>query len=543
MDLVLMLVMTLAGLGILLYGMSLFSRALESALGYRLNNKFMQMAQNPFKGYFFSALLTFCTQKSTLVSGMIMNYVSIGTVSLRQSLPMVLGLSFGNTISIILMIFQGLNITTFLTLLCFVGAIMNLFFKTEKCQMLARAFMGFGMLFLGLEIIGTYAGQIFEIPEIFNFIASINYPIVIVLLAFVFSFLTTSNFASLTLLAVLVMAGPVSIDSAVLGMLAVAIGTALADYVYTVSGQSADGKRVALYHLIAHIFGFVVMFPLYFTGVYTMLCDAIGGNIILTLIIVHMVQMTLPIILMPFGGVVEKLLKVLVREKKGKKDPYAEFILPDSAVSTFGVGYIAVLQSTKRILEMGTELQNDILEKIANKKEMRGINGRLQGLEKVIRITNNAVLRMTPKVSTEDLQKTNVLVNILSDMHYLMERSKRLTKLGSEIAKKPRLVTQRQIESLLRVGAELESLTKLDCQLIEGLINGQDIDNASLKNVLDFNKKLYALCQKLRKEVYVDYRKNGHLPESNIYFNLITNFEDVNTDLGNIAIKLGILSG
>jgi len=44
-------------------------------------------------------------------------------------------------------------------------------------------------------------------------------------------------------------------------------------------------------------------------------------------------------------------------------------------------------------------LQNDILEKIANKKEMRGINGRLQGLEKVIRITNNAVLRMTPNRS------------------------------------------------------------------------------------------------------------------------------------------------
>ena len=95
MSVIYMLMLTFAGLGILLYGMSLFSSALESGLGYRLNNKFMQMAKKPITGYLFSALLTFGTQKTTLVNGMIMDYVNVGTISLRQSLPMVLGLCFG----------------------------------------------------------------------------------------------------------------------------------------------------------------------------------------------------------------------------------------------------------------------------------------------------------------------------------------------------------------------------------------------------------------------------------------------------------------
>ena len=118
MDIVSIIVLMLAGLGLLLYGMSMFSRALESCMGHSLGNRFMKVANSPIKSYFFSAIMTFATQKSTLVSGMIMNYVNYGTISLRQSLPFVLGLSFGNTISIILMIFQGLNLTRFLTLLC-----------------------------------------------------------------------------------------------------------------------------------------------------------------------------------------------------------------------------------------------------------------------------------------------------------------------------------------------------------------------------------------------------------------------------------------
>ena len=545
-DVVLWLILTFAGLGILLYGMSLFSNALEAVLGYRLNNKFMQVAKSPVKSYFFSAMLTFCTQKTTLVNGMIMDYVNVGTISLRQSLPMVLGLSFGNMLSAILMIFQDLNLTTYLTILCFVGAIVNLFVKTSKAQLIAKALVGFGMLFLGIELVGTYAGQIFQIDAVFNFISSINFPIVIMIVSFVFAIFTTSTFATITFIASLVGvagAGPVGIESAVMGMLAGGVGTAVADYIYTAPGQDTDAKRVALYHLFAHFFGFVIMAPFYFTGWYTDLFHAIGDNALLTLILVHMMQMFLPILLLPFGKIMEKMLVAIMPEKKKKKDPYADFVLSDSVISVFGVGYIALLQSTKRILTMNAELQMDILTKIENKKDMRGIKGRIQGLDKAIRITNNAALRMTPKASKENMQKANTLVNIFSDLHYLLDRSRKLSEMGNDIAKKPRAITQKQSNALLKVSNELNNLIKMDCDLIDKLINNQDIGNDGLKGIMSYNKKIGSLLHKLRKEVYSDYRKNGHLPESNTYFTILRNLEDFNASLDNITVKLGILSG
>lgn len=543
MDVVSIVVLMLAGLGLLLYGMSMFSRALESCMGHSLGNKFIKVSNSPIRSYFFSAIMTFATQKSTLVSGMIMNYVNYGTISLRQSLPFVLGLSFGNTLSIILLIFQGLNLTRFLTLLCFVGAVINLLFRQEKMHNIAKALMGFGMLFLGLDLVGQYATQLFETDTMFAFFQSINYPIVIMLLALVFSFLTTSNFASITILAVLVEAGIISIGSASLGVLTVAMGTALASYLYTVPGQGREAKMVAVGHILAHLFGFVIMVPLYFTGVYELLFGAINNNVFMTLIIVHMVQMTLPIILLPFCGVIEKLLRLIVPQKKNSSDPSQDFILPDTTLDTFSTGYIALLNSTKKLLIKNLQIQNNILDRMGQGKDMRGINGAIQGLNKAIRISNNAVLRMTSKVGEVEIQKSNVLFNIFNDVQYLADRSKKLSDIANDVAKKPRSITAEQVENLQNLLSQLDSLTNLVVAIIDDTISGKQIDSDALKIVLDSNKHIYSDLQKKRREVYTDYKNRGAYPESNAYFNALGMFENVNTSLENIAIKLGILSG
>ncbi len=543
MDTISIIVLMLAGLGLLLYGMSMFSRALESCMGHSLGNKFMKVANSPIRSYFFSAIMTFATQKSTLVSGMLMNYVNYGTISLRSSLPFVLGLSFGNTLSVILLVFQGLNLTRFLTLLCFVGAVINLIFRQEKMHNIAKALVGFGMLFLGLDLVGQYATQLFETDKVFGVLHAINFPIVIMLLAFAFSFVTTSNFASITILAALVEANIANAGTASLGVLTVALGTAIASYLYTVPGQGREAKMVAVGHILAHLFGFIIMVPLYFTGVYELLYTALGGNIFITLIIVHMVQMTLPILLLPFCKILEKLLRALVPAPKSNPDPSKEFILPDTTLDTFSTGYIALLNSAKKLLQKNLEIQDDILDRMGQGKDMRGMNGAIQGLNKAIKISNNAVLRMTSKVGGVEIQKSNILFNIFNDIQYLSERSKKLIDIANDVAKKPHKISAEQVGKLQNLLVKLDSLASLVLGIIEDLIEGKVIDGDALKIVLDNNKHIYSDIQNERKAVYLDYKNRGVFPESNVYFNALGIFENVNTALENIAIKLGILSG
>ena len=533
----------LAGLGILIYGMSLFSRALEASMGHSLNYRFMRVASHPYQSYFLSAILTCLTQKSILVSNMIMNYVNIGTFSLRSSIPFILGLSFGNAISILLLIFQGFNLAIVLSLCCFIGALINLLGRSEKSHNIAKAFVGFGMLFLGLQLVSTYEEELFAVESIFSLMEHLNYPVLIILFAFLFSLVTTSNFAGLTILASLVASGPISVEVACVGMLTVAIGSAVSNCFYATPGQTTEAKRVVAGHILVHFLGFVILSPLYYTGVYQWLYSGLNGNIVLTLIIVHIVQMTLPILLVPFGGVCAKFLRLVVRERKGDTDPSKEFMLPDTMIETFSTGYLGILNSTKKILTKGSDIQNTILVRIKDNKDMRGINGDIQGVSKAIKISNNAILRMTSRINSDDIQKANVLVNIFNDLSYLNERAKKLSAIGAEMVKKPRLLSKEEINKLCALNEHLATLTKLDIALIDDILNGKTIDSEGLKCVLEYNKEIYNMIQEHRREVYEEYRTSKQYPEGDAYFTALVNFETVNTSLENIAIKLGILSG
>ena len=541
MSVVSLVVLTLAGLGILLYGMSIFSRALETTLGSRFGKNFSSIATSPIRSYLVGGGLTFLTQKVTLVCGMIMGFVDVGTISQRQSIAFILGISFGSALSMILMMFQGFNLTLFLTLFCIIGAFCALFICTSRGQKVAEALIGFGMLFLGIELVGTYSTEIFQIESVYNFLSAIGHPLVVILIGFLISLLTTSTFASLTVLGALV--GPISIESAFLGMLAIAVGSGLSDYIYTVAGQSVEAKRVVTFHVLFRVFSFVIFFPLYFSPVITWLYDGLGENAILTLIIVHMVQMTIPsLILLPFSKPLSSLMDKIVRVKKSAEDNYSEFILPDNVVNVFSVGFPSLLKSTRRLLEINRDLNLQLLTRITEKKDIRGLSGKLKGFEKVIKITSNTTIRMSSKVGESELPKINNLLNILNDISYLADRSSKLYSIGTDIVKKNKVLGDQQSRSVTKIFDEMGAFYHQDIVLIESLLNGQNIDNKQLKSALECNKRVFSLCQKNKKSTFSEYRKTGHYPRgSDTYFALINILEDINADLANISVKLGII--
>lgn len=543
-----MVIFALVGLGVLLYGMTLFGKALEPALNYGLGRRFTKVAGNPVGSYFVSSAITFITQKVTLPCGMVMGFVDVGTISPKQSIAFVLGISFGSALSMILLMFNGLNLTLYLTLFCFIGAIILLFIKNPRAQHIAQGMMGFGLLFLGLELVGTYATQLFALPAVFDFLSMVSNPFVIILIGFLISLITTSTFASLTVLAALVGAtagaGPISIDVAYLGMLAVTIGAGLSDYIYTISGQSTQAKRVVTFHVLFRVFSFLICLPLFFTPVIDMLYVALGENAVMTLIIVHMVQMTIPsFLLLPFGKPLAKLMEKIVPDRKSKDDLVAEFVLPDNAVSVFGVGYPSLLKSVSRLLEINAEAQGLLFERFAG-REMRGSLGRLKSIEKAVKITSNSTIRLSSKAGENELPKLNVLINIMGDLHYLGERSLKLYSISGEIIKKSKSLSEEQLKALVGIFEEIKEQYQSDIALVDTLINGQDISNKQLRDKMTSNKALYARCQKLKHRTISEYRKTGKYPRgSDTYFELMLIMEDINTDLANIAIKLGILSG
>ena len=545
MEFIYVLILAITGLGVLLYGMSIFARAIETGVGSRLNYKFIKISYSPVRGCGFVAGLTFLLQKTTLVTSMLTNYTSLGSITLRQSLPMAIGISIGSALTLVIMIFQGLNLTIFLTICCFFGAMINLFVKSDRAKLLARALMGFGLIFLGIHLVGDYAGQIFQIPSVYNFLSSIGHPIVIMIFALLTGLATTSTFCAITLLATLVGVsgvGPIDISCACIGMLAVPIGTSTADYIYTTSGQDINTKRIALFRILTCIFAFVVMAPLYFIGIYQSIFTALGDNTILTLILVYTIQMVFTAILIPFSPLLEKLMVKILPDKKKKVEGYLDFVIPESHIASFSTGYVSILNSIKSLFELNQKVFNMAMQKIINKTESRGIQGQVQGIEKAIKITMNTVLRVSMHTSSDNLQKTQMLNYVLNDCRYIVKKAKELSDDASEYIEKPKILTQNEINNLIDIQQKVLSLSGMVKELAVSLMNSQPLLNENLKEIFELNQSISTQCKKLRKDVYASYKTKGGYPESNMYFLILQNLEDTNTVWNDIAIKFGILA-
>ncbi len=543
---ILPVILAFAGLGILLYGMHLFGQALEPVMSSRLGQRFSRLAGRKCSSYFFSGGLTFLTQKGTLNCRMLLSLVDMGTLSQRQALPYVLGVSLGSGVSMVLMMFEGINLTIYLSLLCFVGAFINLFFKSDFANNLAKALIGFGMLFLGVHLVGAGAKYFFADPVVYDHITQIATPLTIIILGFLLGLITTSCFASLTVLAALSvgLGGPVAIDVVFLGMMSVGVGTALADLFYTIPGHSIESKRVMFFHLFSRIVVAVLFCLLYFTPVINWGYGVLGENVVLLLCFGYMFCLAFAgALFLPFTTFFSWLATKTIRSRSSEDSSVSEFLLTENMVEVFAVGYPAIVRSIERLLEMECATQDKLIMRLEFQKEISGCLGDVKKLEKALKITENMLMRLSRTASQGDLSRINVLHNVLSDISYLNKRSLKLYEMGTDVLKKNKIITEDGGKTLSYIYSEIKNEYTMCVELLKAVEAGAVINNAKLKTILVANKQIFALCQKLKTDYLHYFRQNANYPlENNVQFSAMLLLDDANTSLVNIAVKLGILS-
>ena len=540
---ILTLILALTGMGILLYGMHLFSLALEPMMSSNVGRRFGQLANNPFGGYLFSGGLTFFSQKGTLNCRMLMGLVDVGAITQRQALPYVLGSSLGAGLCMVLMMFQGINVTVYLTLFCLFGAIVNMCLKGEISQIVAKAFVGFGMLFLGVHLVGAGAKEIFSEKIVFDFLSANVTPFLIIILGFLLGLITTSSFASVTILASLSMVGgPVSFELACLGMIAVGAGTALADFIYTTTGHSLASKRVMTFFVATRFIGAIIFSLLYFSGFFTWLFNFCGQNSVFGLSLIYLLELVvISAIFVPvapyFSNIFNKIMPF-----KARKSDIGEFALVDLDVDVYAVGFPAVLKSTNKLMNMISSTQGKMLDRIENKQE-DGSLGEIKKIDKALRVTENIVLRLSRTVNHNDLSRLNILRNVLSDVEYLNQRTLKLYDLGTDIIRTNKVITEDELKNIRVLFEELNKQYVMVANMLETLMNNERVRNSQLKLMMIANKQLFAMCQKMKTEYLNNFRNNGSFPVGNDEnFTMLLIVEDINTALTNISVKLGILS-
>ena len=252
----------IGGLALFLYGMNSMSDALQKAAGDKMKKVLGFLTKNPIMGALAGMLVTAVLQSSSATTVMVIGFVSAGLMSLPQAISVIFGANIGTTMTAQLMAFK---ISNYIYPIIFVGFMLCFLGKKEKIKNIGMVIFSFGLLFEGIEIMGSVMKPLANSAVFINLMGKVSdIPILGVVLGMVMTLVVQSSSATIAVLQNFAsQAGPDGVHS-VIG-LAGAIPILLGDNIGTTItallasiGQSKNAKRTAIAHSIFNISGSVV---------------------------------------------------------------------------------------------------------------------------------------------------------------------------------------------------------------------------------------------------------------------------------------------
>lgn len=251
------------GLALFLYGMNSMSDALQKAAGEKMKKVLGFLTKNPIMGALAGALVTAVLQSSSATTVMVIGFVSAGLMSLPQAISVIFGANIGTTMTAQLMAFK---ISDYIYPIIFVGFMLFFVCKKEKIINIGMVIFSFGLLFEGIEIMGSVMKPLARSPIFLDLMGKVSdIPILGVLLGMIMTLVVQSSSATIAVLQNFA-TQPIAADStvSVIGLagaipilLGDNIGTTITALIASI-GQSKNAKRTAVAHSVFNITGTIL---------------------------------------------------------------------------------------------------------------------------------------------------------------------------------------------------------------------------------------------------------------------------------------------
>lgn len=319
-------------LALLLWGMDLLSNGIQKGAGNKLQKLLSVVSGNRFTAVFTGLLVTGIIQSSSATTVMVVSFVNAQILSLTQAIGIIFGANIGTTVTAWIVSFLGFSfsVSAFAIPLIGIGFFLKSL-KKSKIKNFSDLFLGFGMLFLGLDLLGDTLSLN---PESVSFINSITDwgflgIIVGVFIGAVLTGLIHSSSAFTAIILTMAAAGSINWKLSAALVLGSNIGTTI-DAVLSSIGASTNAKRAAAVHVGFNICGTIIAIICF--NPFLSLVDLIvpgtpESNITNHIAMLHTVFNTCStLIFLPFVNQIAMLVSKLIKEPKSQVEK--EYKLP-----------------------------------------------------------------------------------------------------------------------------------------------------------------------------------------------------------------------
>lgn len=524
------------GLGLFLFGIRTMGDGLENAAGAKLKRMLEVLTGNRFLAVLVGFVVTAIIQSSTATTVMVVGFVNAGMMSLAQAVGVIMGANIGTTVTSLLI---ALNFSSVAAAAVLVGVILMLASKKTVVKNLGAIFTGFGLLFLGIDMMSDSMAPLRDSAGFMNFIVTVSEsplrPLFGIILGIVMTAVLQSSSASVGVLQTLAMQGLVPLKFSVFVLFGQNIGTCLTALFSTV-GAKKNSKRAAVIHLLFNLIGTGIFILIALLTPYVEWIEKLSPDPMAQIAISHIVfNIVSTVVMFPFAKVLVKLSCLLV---PGKDDSESEMhckFIDDRLLNT---PPFAVMQVSKEVARMA-KLARDNFETSAHAL----INRSDKDLDKVME--NEEIINYLNHHITSYLVKLNALDITDSDSDYIarvFHAINDIERVGDHAINLAEAAQHNIGEGLKFSDSAREELNQL-CGSVVTLLersmaafDNQSLSDNEAKKLSDLEEHIDDLtleCQD--SHIFRLNRKECNTEAGMLYLNTITDFERVGDHAINIA--------
>lgn len=476
----------LGGLALFLYGMNSMSDALQKAAGEKMKKILGILTKNPIMGALAGALVTAVLQSSSATTVMVIGFVSAGLMTLPQGISVIFGANIGTTMTAQLMAFK---ISDYIYPLIFIGFIINFVCKQEKVKQVGRVIFSFGLLFEGIEIMGSVMKPLATSPIFIDLMGKVkDIPVLGVMLGCVMTLVVQSSSATIAVLQNFAsQAGPDGVTSVIgLGgaipiLFGDNIGTTITALLASI-GQSKNAKRTAVAHSVFNITGSIVfMFLIPVLSKFVRYISPKGNEVDVISRQIANAHTTFNIVCtlvwLPLIPVMVKIVKFIVRGDEAKeKAVFTAKYLDDKLINQPTAALYLVSEEIKRSASYAAEALSYLKAAVTAKKD--GMAGRkFNEYSEYVKVLQESISTYISKMFSSgnltELQseQTAGLLCVSNNIERIAERCDEIDKSYENLKSKGHKLSN---EAINEVKECMELSGKLFEEAIEAVATGDD---------------------------------------------------------------------
>ncbi|MBD5645382.1 Na/Pi cotransporter family protein [Clostridium botulinum] len=532
MNLFAMLTGLIGGLGLFIYGMNLMGDGLQNVAGERVKVFFEKVTSNPIKGVLTGVVVTGVIQSSSATTVMVVGFVNAGLMTLTQAAGVIMGANIGTTVTGQLVAF---NVTAGAPLFVGVGTAIVLFAKKKKTKEIGNIILGFGILFMGMEIMKEAMAPLGQSEAFKSLALSLSHNVFLgIVVGMGMTAIVQSSSATIGILIALSSNGVLPLSAALPILFGDNIGTCVTALLASI-GASKNARKAALFHLTFNVIGTVIfafiLVPLTpFVRIITNLTPGdVGRQIANAHTMFNLINTFIQIWFI-------KYIVAFVNKMIPGSDPYEKMAPKYIDERLLENPTIAINQTIKEVVRMANKAKENLQLSIdAFEKNDLELVSKVYENEKLINILNKSITTYLVKLnnlklSDKQLNLVGSMFHVVNDIERIGDHAENIIDLTSEkIEKRIQFSDDAAYDIKHLFNYTLDSLTRT----IEGF-ESNDVERS--QSVMYIEEKIDSLEEQLRETNIKRLNKGTcNANASAIFLDIINNFERVGDHCTNIA--------